>query len=119
MKLFKIGLAALVIALLSKLLIGGAPDRNVDIAALIESGALVIDVRTPGEFSGAHVEGAVNIPHTIIAGELEHQAKDRPIILYCRSGARAASAKHTLENAGFTHVVNAGSLHRMHKLLGR
>jgi phage shock protein E len=119
MKLIKIGLAVMVLALIAKYLMAGSPSRDVDVASLIESGALLIDVRSLGEFAGEHIEGAMNIPHTIIGSELKGQAKDQTIILYCHSGARAASAKHTLEKAGYTHVVNAGSIHRLQKQLGK
>jgi phage shock protein E len=119
MKLLKIGLAAIVLALIAKYLMAGSPSRDVDIASLIESGALLIDVRSPGEFASEHVEGAVNIPHTLIDSELKGQAKDQPIILYCHSGARATAAKRTLEKAGYTRVINAGSIHQLTKQLGK
>ena len=119
MKILKIGLIAIVLALLAKYLMAGSPPRDVDIAALIQSGALLIDVRSPSEFKGEHIEGAVNIPHTVIDRDLKGQEKDQPIILYCHSGARASAAKRTLENAGYTQVVNAGGIHRLMKQLGR
>ncbi|MFM2145975.1 MAG: hypothetical protein RL732_811, partial [Bacteroidota bacterium] len=34
----------------------------VDFAGLVKGGAMIIDVRTPDEFRGGHIKGAVNIP---------------------------------------------------------
>ncbi len=89
------------------------------IPELIDNGALVIDVRTAGEFSGGHIEGAMNIPYDRIARELPavEADKSRPVIVYCRSGARAAAAKKSLIQAGCSSVVNAGTLRNMRRLL--
>lgn len=78
--------------------------------------ALVVDVRTAGEYSGWHYEGAINIPVSQLGGRLgELGAKDRNIIVYCRSGSRSANAKSILERAGFTRVQDGGSLHDMRR----
>ena len=69
---------------------------------------LVLDVRTPEEFAAGHVPGAVNIPHTEIAtrlGELA-DAKERDIVVYCRSGNRSAKAIAALRGAGFTRLYH-------------
>ena len=108
------------VGILAKLILGGKADRNADIPSLIKKGALLIDTRSAGEFSNGHIEGAICIPRNAIAGKIGAHAKDKskPIIVYCHSGARSGVAKHALEKAGYTNVVNAGSLHRMRKLLG-
>jgi phage shock protein E len=110
-------LAAVIAGLLVKFLFSSRADRDADIPALIESGALIIDTRTPGEFSSGHIEGAVNIPHNVIAQHIGDHLKDQPVIVYCHSGARSGAAKRVLEQAGYSRVVNGGSLHRMRKLL--
>jgi rhodanese-related sulfurtransferase len=63
---------------------------------------LLLDVRTPEEFAAGHVAGAVNIPHDQLAARLsEVDAADRPwVLVYCRSGKRAASAEDVLADAG-------------------
>lgn len=104
-------------SILANLLFGGSPDKDADLAALIKAGALIVDVRTPQEFAGGHIEGAVNIPVNVIDRQMVSDDKDRPIIVYCHSGIRSASAKRVLEQAGHTRVVNGGSLHRMRKEL--
>lgn len=88
---------------------------NIDSVAarqLVEGGALLVDVRTPGEFASGHIGGAVNIPVQDLEGRLaELGSKERPIVLYCRSGARSAHAARVLNNAGF-HAHNLGAMGR-------
>ena len=78
---------------------------------MVARGALLVDVRTPEEFSTGHVEGAINIPHTDVEQRvLEFGAsKGREIVLYCRSGNRSGLAKASLEALGYTKVFNAGA----------
>jgi len=83
---------------------------------MISSGAVVIDVRTTGEFAEGHLPQAVNIPiedwGTRMA-EVEKVAgtdKAKPIVVYCASGQRAGKAKSQLATAGYTNVVNGGGL---------
>jgi phage shock protein E len=117
----KIGMAVITMGILAQLLFGGGNDSSADIPALIKNGALVIDVRSPGEFSGGHIAEAINIPLNVISRDIQNHvpAKDQSIIVYCHSGGRSASAKKILEQGGYTQVVNAGSLHHMRKLLGQ
>jgi phage shock protein E len=77
----------------------------------IRSGALVVDVRTPEEYAGGHLDGALNIPYDQIEARRAElgTALDRPVVLYCRTGRRAGIAKKTMEALGFTNVLNARS----------
>jgi phage shock protein E len=106
-------LVAGVVLALKSLLVGCVSKET--IRAKLSDGALVVDVRTPAEFSRGHYEGALNIPLNELADRIDRFGtdKNRPIVLYCRSGSRAAAARRTLEKAGFTNVINAGSLGRM------
>ena len=82
----------------------------------IAQGAKIIDVRTPAEFAVRHYEGAINIPLDQIGSNLSLIGpKDKPVILYCASGARSASAAGILKQAGFLDVTNAGSIANMPK----
>jgi phage shock protein E len=82
----------------------------------IQQGALVVDVRTPQEFSGGHYAGAVNIPlHDLSSRAKELGATNRAIVVYCLSGGRSASAKRILQQAGFTDVTNAGGLQNLQR----
>jgi phage shock protein E len=95
----------------------GLPDRDPRLAhELIANGGVLLDVRTPAEFATRHVEGAVNIPVDELLGrtaDVERLAggdKNKPIVVYCGSGKRAARAKGMLLEAGFKQVTNLGSL---------
>lgn len=86
---------------------------GLEAARLVEAGALLVDVRTPEEFSAGHLEGAVNVP----LAELERRVADlgdpsRSIVLYCRSGARSGRAKRLLEQRNFTDVRDVGAMSR-------
>jgi phage shock protein E len=67
---------------------------------------LVLDVRTPAEFASGHVPGAVNIPHDQLPNRIAEitGAKDKEVVVYCRSGKRAAIAEETLAANGFTRL---------------
>jgi phage shock protein E len=69
----------------------------------VAAGALLLDVRTPAEFAGGHVDGALNIPVQVLGQRLgDLGAKDREIVVYCQSGGRSARAATELRAAGFT-----------------
>lgn len=88
----------------------GASRGNVAAAKeKIKMGALILDVRTAGEYQGGHVEGALNIPVQDLESRLgELKDKKRAIVVYCASGMRSASAAKILTDAGFSDVTNAG-----------
>jgi len=70
---------------------------------LVGAGALLLDVRTRGEFASGHLQGAVNIPvQELGARSRELPGKDRPVVVYCRSGARSAAAAEELGRLGFS-----------------
>lgn len=79
---------------------------------------VIIDVRTPGEFNDGHLKRAINIPYKQIAEDipLYVEDKDRPIMVYCRSGRRSGIAKKTLEKNGYTNVVNGGGFRELKPL---
>lgn len=67
---------------------------------------VVLDVRSPGEFAAGHVPGAINVPHDQVGNRLAELAgaKDKDIVLYCRSGRRARLAADVLAAAGFARL---------------
>lgn len=73
--------------------------------------ALIIDVRSPGEFASGHVDGALNLPLDRFAQEHANAAPDpsRQIIVYCQSGARSGQAARFLQQMSYEKVVNGGS----------
>lgn len=85
-------------------------SREVQGWNLISMGALLVDVRTPEEFSAGHLEGAINIPHDQTLARLTEYGgdKDRSVVVYCRSGNRSGQAYKILVEQGFTSTHNAG-----------
>lgn len=79
-----------------------------DLKTLVQNGAQIIDVRTPGEFKSGHINGAVNIPLQTLSDHLSKIRKDKPVITCCASGMRSASAKAILKSNGYTEVHNGG-----------
>ena len=83
-------------------------DR-VDYKALLAEGAIIIDVRSPAEFSGGYIENSLNIPVGELMNKLEHlKDKDQTIITCCASGMRSGAAKQLLVAKGYTNVINGG-----------
>jgi rhodanese-related sulfurtransferase len=83
--------------------------KSIDYAQLVKEGAIILDVRTKGEFGSGHIKGSVNIPVEQLHKNL-HKFKDkkRPIIACCESGMRSSSAKGILTSNGFINVHNGG-----------
>jgi len=89
----------------------GSTITSADARAQVDSGALLLDVRTAEEFQGGHIEGAVNIPVGELEGRLaELPAPDQPIVVYCRSGQRSGNARTMLVKRGFSQVHNLGPM---------
>lgn len=81
---------------------------------MIKAGAVIVDVRSREEFEDEHYPDAKNIPVNELASRAaEIGAKDKPVVLYCASGARSAMGARLLKGAGFANVVNAGGLYDM------
>jgi len=79
--------------------------------AMVSAGAMLIDVRSPGEYASGHIEGAVNIPVSDLGGRIPKLGKkDRAIVVYCRSGNRSGQAARILAAAGFTKVFDLGAM---------
>ena len=82
---------------------------SADMAKLVEQGAVIVDVRTKGEYQAGHIEGSKNIPLDIIKSEAVRLKKlNKPIITVCRSGNRSGMAKSILTAAGI-EVYNGGA----------
>ncbi len=66
----------------------------------------IIDVRTEGEFSDGHIKGVDNIVLASLDRSLDKISKDKPVIVYCKSGARASLAYSYLRQQGFDNIMN-------------
>ena len=83
--------------------------RGNNYTLLVQNGAVIIDVRTPAEFTAGHIPGSRNISlDKLAAGLKELKALNRPIITCCQSGTRSGIASRMLKNAG-VDAYNGGS----------
>ncbi|MBC5838956.1 rhodanese-like domain-containing protein [Flavobacterium muglaense] len=80
----------------------------VNYSELLKQGAIIIDVRNPGEFKQGHIKGAINAPLNELTKHISKIKKDTTVITCCVSGIRSASAKSVLKSNGFTNVYNGG-----------
>ena len=62
-------------------------------------------MRTEGEYKAGAIPSAINIPFDVIADNLPTTDRSARIIVYCRSGNRSAVATDTLEDLGFSNVL--------------
>ena len=77
---------------------------------------LIVDVREPGEFDAMHIRGSLSVPRGVLesAAEWDYeetepelvQARDREVVVVCRSGYRSVLAAHSLQVLGFKDVVS-------------
>jgi rhodanese-related sulfurtransferase len=78
------------------------PEVNApDAKQIIDSGGQVIDVRTDVEFEAGHIPAARHISLADIQGESGSLAKDKPVIIYCRSGNRSGPAAEAFAASGW------------------
>ena len=82
---------------------------NTDYKAIINSGGIIIDVRSEAEFYSGHIENSLNIPLGDLSSKLDYlKDKDQAIITCCASGIRSSGAAKLLSAKGYTNVVNGG-----------
>ena len=88
-----------------------------DYAGLVKEGAIILDVRSKGEYSGGHIKGSINISVDTLKNNLNKiKDKNKPIITCCRSGNRSDMAKSILISAGI-ECYNGGAWNALnHKI---
>lgn len=93
-----------------KKLLGGNEAEMEQIRTVIANGAVIIDVRTQGEFRRGNINGSKNIPVDDIGSNVKKiEAMKKPIVLCCASGMRSARAASILKANGIADVYDAGS----------
>ncbi len=90
---------------------------NAKLQDIVDAGAFLVDVRTPGEFADGHVPGSVNIPLDSIQANLDKFRNKENIVVFCRSGNRSGQAKSILERNGFNNVTNGGTWQTVNQLV--
>ena len=95
----------------------GTPVRIISISPeevfeIIENNGdyLIVDVRMEQEYMDGHLEGAFLLPVHELEERLDELPKNKPIIVYCRSGSRSRTAADTLIENGFTMVYDMGGI---------
>lgn len=86
-----------------------AQITNVDWAKALEmqkAGAVLIDVRTPGEVAEGTAPGSINIPLQEAEHRLAEFPKDKDLLIFCRSGKRSMAVSNFLIQNGYTQVFN-------------
>ncbi len=79
-----------------------------DARAKVQAGALLLDVRSEGEFRSGSLPAAKNIPVSSLGQRLSELDKARPVVVFCASGMRSASAASVLKRSGFIEVHDLG-----------
>jgi rhodanese-related sulfurtransferase len=108
---FAMALPAACLVFVASVALAGDPDvRPISqdaFLAMPKQGAdapFVLDVRSADEYVSGHVPGATNIPHDEVAARLAEVPKDRPVVLYCRSGRRSGLAAEVLAGQGYRQL---------------
>jgi len=103
------GLVFVFFIILKSVMSRRSPEEKQAMKDAIANGGLIVDVRSPAEYRGGHIEGSKNIPVGQLGGRLkELGSKDRAIVVCCASGARSRAAQGQLRAAGFTNVHDLG-----------
>jgi phage shock protein E len=114
---FLLIVAAAVVVVLMMKKSGQIPVQ--DAVTHLKNGALVIDVRSPGEFNSGHLARAINIPldeiETVLPGRVKD--KNQVLLLHCASGMRSGAAQQKSKGLGYTNVFNLGSYGRAESIL--
>ncbi|HYC43311.1 MAG TPA: rhodanese-like domain-containing protein [Noviherbaspirillum sp.] len=74
--------------------------------------AILLDVRSPAEYEAGHLRDAILLPLNAITMHIGRIVRDKgaPIVVYCQSGARSASARQMLMQMGYQKVFNGGGV---------
>ena len=82
---------------------------KMDFKELLNNGAILLDVRTRGEYAGGHIKNSKNIPLDELGRSLPKWDKEQTFIVVCASGMRSASAVNLMKKNGFANSYNGGS----------
>lgn len=76
--------------------------ESAEARSLVAAGAVLLDVRSPGEFQSGHPAPARNIPVDELAARMSELPRDKTVVVYCLSGGRSRQAAAMLSRAGYT-----------------
>lgn len=98
---------------LSKKAAGDVMDPEEAKKQIEDNSGVVIDVRTPAEYSNTHLKKArhnIDVSSGNFKQKIQSLDKDKSYYLYCRSGRRSGKAKQIMEQNGFEDVHNIGGI---------
>jgi phage shock protein E len=87
----------------------------------LERGALVVDVRTIGEYQSRNLAGVTNIPLADLKEKFPRAVtnKSSVVLLHCRTGRRSGIAERELRALGYTNTFNIGSFEKAERILSK
>jgi len=114
-QMFRRGLSRVLVVAAAAMLVGacsGDESNSSEDAVVVQSDAIIIDVRTPEEFAAGHLEGAVliDIKDASFDSKIAALDPDAAYIVYCRSGNCSAQAVERMRGAGIDDITDLGSL---------
>jgi rhodanese-related sulfurtransferase len=88
-----------------------------NVAEYFEKGAVILDVRSKAEYQGGHIKNAMHIPLQELNAKINQIKKlNKPVIAYCASGMRSASATSILKSQGID-AINGGGIGSLQRKL--
>lgn len=99
------------------LMAGLGACSNPEVQNLNMEESVLVDVRTPEEFSSGSIQNAINIPVDELSSRLGELDSSKKLVVFCRSGNRSSRAKSILEEAGFKNVINGGGVNDLKEQL--
>jgi phage shock protein E len=70
---------------------------------------LILDVRSPEEYSAGHISGSQNTPHEEVSSISSELGNYDKVYVHCKMGGRAKMASETLINSGLNNIVCVGN----------
>lgn len=91
--------------------------KSGELGQLLEQGAVIIDVRTPGEYMSGHIKASKNFPLNELKQKVDElRSYQKPLIVVCQSGMQSGTAKSFLQSKGL-RAVNGGSWSALNQIL--
>ena len=111
----------IILVLLLLIYIGYRIYRTVKLAGELEikiaNGAIILDVRTDGEYKTGHIDGSINISLGTIRERYTELDPEKTYITTCSHGLRSVKVESLLKERGFKNVFNGGAWKDLEKII--
>lgn len=107
------------------MILDNAINRDRDLVTADEIGCCekgtyqIVDARVAAQYSDAHVEDAVNMPHDELRELINSLDPSKPVVTYCNKGTTGNAAQNVLINRGFSKVYNLSGGHKQYDICRR